>query len=206
MSNQNPDRELFEKALGGWRGLVDSGLPAAIFLILYLVFSELNLALWVSLSVGAVIFALRLIKKESLSQVIAGFFGLAISVFITYRTNNAANFFLTGLVTNAIYAAVFAGSIFIKKPLMAYIIGAISGDTKLWLTNPSLRRVCVNLTWFWVGLFSIRLIVQIPLYFNQAIGLLGTSRLFMGWPLYLLAVYVTYRIAKAARDRAASTE
>jgi hypothetical protein len=200
MTNQNPDRELFEKALGGWRGLLDSGLPAAVFLILYLVFSELNWALYSALAVGLVIFIIRIIKKESLSQVIAGFIGLAISVFITYRTNNAANFFLTGLVTNAIYAAVFAGSIFIKKPLLAYLIGALSGDTKLWLTDQKLRRVAVNLTWFWVGLFTVRLLVQLPLYFNQEVGWLGTSRLFMGWPLYLLAVYITYRIAKTARD------
>lgn len=200
MTEQDPDRQLFEKALGGWRGLLDSGLPAAIFLILYLPSRNLELALYAALAIGVAIFIWRLIRRESLSQVIAGFVGLGISVIITYRTNNAANFFLTGLVTNAIYGAVFAGSIFIKKPLMGYLIGALSGDTKAWLNTPALRRISINLTWFWVGLFSIRLLVQIPLYFNQAVGWLGTARLIMGWPLYLLAVYFTYRIAKTARD------
>jgi hypothetical protein len=200
MSNENPDRELFEKALGGWRGLLDSGLPAAVFLILYLPFMNLNLALYSALAVGIAIFFWRLIRRETLAQVIAGFVGLGISIYITYRTNNAANFFLTGLITNAVYGLVFAGSIVIKRPLLAYIIGALSGDTKAWLTNPRLRRVSINLTWFWVGLFSVRLLVQIPLYFNQSVGWLGTTRLFMGWPLYLLAVYITYRIAKTARD------
>lgn len=200
MSEQDPDRQLFEKALGGWKGLLDSGLPAAIFLILYLPTMNLNLALYWALAVGVAIFLLRLIKKETLSQVVAGFFGLGISVYISYRTNNAANFFLTGLITNAAYGLFFAGSILIKRPLLAYLIGAISGNTNAWLTTPALRKVAINLTWFWVGLFSARLFVQIPLYFNQSVGLLGTARLFMGWPLYLLAVYITYRIAKTARD------
>lgn len=200
MSESDPDRQLFEKALGGWKGLLDSGLPAATFLILYLPSLNLNLALYAALAVGLIIFIWRLARRETLSQVVAGFIGLGISVYIAYRTNNAANFFLTGLITNAAYSLVFAGSILIKRPLLAYLIGAISGNTKAWLNNPELRRVAVNLTWFWVGLFSVRLLVQIPLYFNQSVGWLGTARLFMGWPLYLLAVYLTYRIAKTARD------
>ena len=175
-------------------------MPAAIFLILYLPTSNLNLALYAALFAGLVIFFWRIFKKETLSQVVAGFFGLGISVYLTYRTNNAANFFLTGLITNAVYGLVFAISILIKKPLLAYLIGAISGNSSAWLNTPELRRVAIKLTWFWVGLFSVRLLVQIPLYFNQSVGWLGTARLFMGWPLYLLAVYITYRIAKTARD------
>lgn len=200
MNQYDPDRQLFEKALGGWRGLFDSGVPAALFLVLYLPTYNLNLALYSALAAGIAIAGYRVIKKESLSQVIAGFVGLGISVFITYRTNNASNFFLTGLITNAVYGAGFAISALIKKPLLAYLIGALSGDTKSWLNNPKLKRVSYRLTWFWVGLFSVRLLVQIPLYFNQEVGWLGTARLIMGWPLYLLAVYITYRIAKTARD------
>ena len=39
--------------------------------------------------------------------VFGGFLGLSISVFLTWRTKDASNFFLTGIVTNGIYVSVW---------------------------------------------------------------------------------------------------
>jgi hypothetical protein len=43
--------------------------------------------------------------------------------------------------------------------------------------------------------------VQIPLYLNDNIALLGTVKIFMGWPLYLFAVWLTYQIVQTARAK-----
>jgi hypothetical protein len=43
--------------------------------------------------------------------------------------------------------------------------------------------------------------VQIPLYLNDSIALLGSVKIFMGWPLYLFAVWLTYQIVQTARAK-----
>jgi hypothetical protein len=39
------EKELLDKALGGWRGLVDSALPSLLFVLIFVVQKDLNLAL-----------------------------------------------------------------------------------------------------------------------------------------------------------------
>ena len=34
------DRALLDQAIGGWRGMIDSGLPAAVFVVAYLITSQ----------------------------------------------------------------------------------------------------------------------------------------------------------------------
>ena len=45
MSEHNQDREKVMSALGGKKGLIDSGLPAVVFLIVFNINNDLKLAL-----------------------------------------------------------------------------------------------------------------------------------------------------------------
>jgi len=96
------EKELLNKAIGGWRGLIDSALPSMLFIVIFVFQKNLNNALIASLALGGVLLLIRLIERKSLTQVFSGFIGLSISVFLTWRTKDASNFFLTGIVTNAI--------------------------------------------------------------------------------------------------------
>ncbi|HSO04860.1 MAG TPA: DUF3159 domain-containing protein, partial [Candidatus Limnocylindrales bacterium] len=70
------DRAMLDQAIGGWRGMIDSGLPAAVFVIAYLATSQqLRPSVIAALVSGAVIAVVRLARRESLQQVVAGFFG-----------------------------------------------------------------------------------------------------------------------------------
>ena len=50
--------QLMANAIGGWRGLVDSSLPGAVFLIVYVVNgNKLSQAVWAAVAAGGVIAA-----------------------------------------------------------------------------------------------------------------------------------------------------
>ena len=195
------EKELLNKAIGGWRGLIDSALPSMLFIVIFVFQKNLKNALIASLALGAVLLVIRLIERKSLTQVFSGFLGLSISVFLTWRTKDASNFFLTGIVTNAIYGFFLLISVLIRKPLIGYLVGSLVGDTSGWLKHPLLVRAYTTVTWLWVAVFGLRLLVQIPLYLNDSIALLGSVKIFMGWPLYLFAVWLTYQIVQTARAK-----
>lgn len=195
------EKELLNKAIGGWRGLIDSALPSMLFMVIFVFQKNLNNALISSLALGGVLLVIRLIERKSLTQVFSGFLGLSISVFLTWRTKDASNFFLTGIVTNAIYGFFLLISVLIRKPLIGYLVGSLIGDTTGWLKHPLLVRAYTTVTWLWVAVFGLRLLVQIPLYLNDSIALLGSVKIFMGWPLYLFAVWLTYQIVQTARAK-----
>jgi len=195
------EKELLNKAIGGWRGLIDSALPSTLFILIFVFQKNLNNALIASLVLGGVLLIIRLFERKSLTQVFSGFLGLSISVFLTWRTKDASNFFLTGIVTNGIYGFSLLISVLIRKPLIGYLVGSLVGDTSGWLKHPLLVRAYTTVTWLWVAVFGLRLLVQIPLYLNDNIALLGTVKIFMGWPLYLFAVWLTYQIVQTARAK-----
>ncbi len=195
------EKELLEKALGGWRGLVDSALPSLLFVIIFVVQNDLNLALVTSVAAGVILLIIRLIERKSLTQIIGGFFGLLFSVFLTWRTNDASNFFLTGIITNLVYGLALFVSLTVKRPLLGYFVGSLVGNTSGWLQDPLLVRAYTTITWIWVGVFSVRVGVQVPLYLADNIAVLGPIKIFMGWPLYLFAAWISYRIVQTARSK-----
>lgn len=201
-TNENMgEKELLSKAIGGWRGLVDSALPSMLFILIFVFQQDLNNALIAALILGGILLLIRLFERKPLTQVISGFVGLSISVLITWRTKDASNFFLTGIITNAVYGFALLVSVLIRKPLIGYLVGSLVGDTSGWLKHPLLVRAYTIVTWIWVAVFGLRLLVQIPLYLNDSVALLGSVKIFMGWPLYLFSVWLTYQIVQTARAK-----
>jgi hypothetical protein len=201
-TNENMgEKELLSKAIGGWRGLVDSALPSMLFILIFVFQQNLNNALIAALILGGILLLIRLFERKPLTQVISGFVGLSISVLITWRTKDASNFFLTGIITNAVYGFALLVSVLVRKPLIGYLVGSLVGDTSGWLKHPLLVRAYTIVTWLWVGVFGLRLVVQIPLYLNDSVALLGSVKIFMGWPLYLFSVWLTYQIVQTARAK-----
>ncbi|MDA2977751.1 MAG: DUF3159 domain-containing protein, partial [Actinomycetota bacterium] len=132
------EKELLTKAIGGWRGLVDSALPSMLFILIFVFQKNLNTALISALILGGFLLLIRLIERKPLTQIFSGFVGLSISVLITWRTKDASNFFLTGIITNAVYGMALLISVLIRKPLLGYLVGALVGDSTGWLKHPLL--------------------------------------------------------------------
>jgi hypothetical protein len=191
------DKDKVIKALGGKRGLVDSGLPALVFLVVFNISDKnINTAVWAALTLSAVLTLYRLIKRETVQHAFSGLIGVAICALISRRSGNAADFYLPGLWINAGYGALYAFTNLIKWPILGVLLGPILGENFLWRKDPKRLRAYINAGWLWVGLFISRLVVQYPLYESGNINALGTARLLMGYPLFILAAWGSWLILK----------
>ena len=183
------------EALGGPQGIADSSLPALAFVVAYTAGgSDLGLAAWVAVGVGALMTVIRLLRRETLQFALAGFAGVALSAFIADRTGRAEDFFLPGLLLNAAYAAAYLVSIMVRWPLLGIIVAPILGERKTWRSDPERLRLFTRASWIWVGVFLLRLAVQLPLYLAGALVALGVAKTAMGLPLFLVAIWLTYLV------------
>jgi hypothetical protein len=204
---------LLERAIGGWRGMIDSGVPTLVFVVAYVITGQdLAPSVIAAVVAGLLIVVWRLIRHQPLQQVLAGFVGVLISAAVAKYTGRAENYFLPGFLQNLGYGLAFLISILVRWPLLGVAMGYLTGEGTSWRRDPQLRRVYAAASWIWVALFFGRLAVQVPLYFAGAIGALGVVKIVMGVPIYVAAAYFTYRLlapvyrAKRAHADAAETQ
>jgi hypothetical protein len=199
------DSELLAKALGGWAGVIDSALPFMVFTIAYLATDRnLQVTLYAALGTAAILALLRLARRQSLQQVVSGLLGIAIAAFFARRTGNADNFFLPGILTNAAYAAACLISIIAKRPLLGYVLEAMRGNDMSWVKDKKKHKLFSTITWFWTLTFGIRVAIMLPLYFLGQTAALGTLKILLGYPLFALAIFVTYRLL--TKDKLTSSD
>ena len=195
-----PDREQTWNLLdemGGPQGVADSSLPGLLFVIAYTVSGgDLSLSALLAVALGGGLAVVRRIRGESLRFAITGFFGVAIAAFIATRTGRAEDFFLPGLLFNAGYALAYAVSIAIGWPLIGVIVGPIIGQGMRWRDDPEQVSAYRRASWVWVGMFLLRLSVQLPLYLAGSLLALGIARTAMGLPLFLLCLWVTWLVLR----------
>ena len=155
-------------AVGGPLGVAESALPAAAYVITYTVSGQdTTAALVVAVVLGAIFGIARLVRRQTVQFALAGLGGLALSAYVVSRTGRAEDFFLPGLLANAGYAAAYLISILVRWPLLGIIVAALRGGDMSWRKDPEQVRAFSRASWVWVGLFSVRLAVQLPLYLAE---------------------------------------
>jgi Protein of unknown function (DUF3159) len=189
------------EALGGRHGIADSSLPGLAFVCAYVATgNDLETSIWVAVGMGALLMALRLLRRETVQFALAGFVGVAIAAFVAKQTGRAEDFFLPGLLLNTAYAAAYAISIAIRWPLIGVILESIAGAGTSWRRDPAKVRNYSRASWVWVGVFLVRLAVQLPLYLAGAVVALGVARAAMGFPIFILAVWLTYLVLREGHE------
>ena len=193
----NEDKDKVLNALGGKRGLIDSGLPALVFLIVFNISGkDVDTALYAAVALSILLTLLRLIKRETIQHAFSGLIGVGICALISKRTGNAADFYLPGLWINAAYGLLYAITNLVKWPILGVMLGPILGENLLWRKDPARLNAYIKAGWLWVAMFAARLIVQYPLYKSGNINVLGTARLLMGYPLFILTAWGTWQILR----------
>jgi hypothetical protein len=114
------DRHLVLDQLGGWRGMLDTTLPTVAFVVANSV-AGLRAGIWSALGVAVLLFALRLVRRESVQQAFSGLFGVAIAVAIAAASGRARDFFVPGLIRNGTLGVVLIGSIAVRWPLVGVV-------------------------------------------------------------------------------------
>ena len=191
---------LLVESIGGWRGLLDSGLPVVVFVVANAL-AGLRPAIWAAIGAGVVLFALRLARKETVQQAISGFFGILVAAFIANRTGEAKGFFLLGIWASFAYAGVFLASLLARWPLVGLIWEYVDGRGigTAWRKDRPLMRVYTWCTLLWVLVFLARGLVQRYLYDQDLTGWLAFARLAMGYPVTIGALAVSVLAVRRVR-------
>ncbi|OKL49951.1 DUF3159 domain-containing protein [Boudabousia marimammalium] len=191
----------FQAALGGPRGFAEATAPGLGFLVVFLISSSLLWSLVVALGIGAVLAVVRLIDRTALTQVTAGFAGVAISALWAWKSGRGSDFFALGLVTNLVLAVIFLLLLIVRQDPIGLILAGTENLPRGWRTRPEyhkLNRACVRSTWLWVALCAARLLVQAPLWWAGSVVWLGTARLLMGLPLFALVAWLMWMMVSSA--------
>jgi hypothetical protein len=198
MSFEPDDRTKVVNALGGKKGLIDSGLPSVLFLIVFNFADDLRTALYAAVATSALLTITRLMRKDTIQHVISGFIGVAFCAYLANRTGNATDFFLPKFLTNLAYGTVYLIANVVGWPILGLVLGPILGENLLWRKNPERKKAYIRAGWLWVGMFYLRLLVQVPIYLSgpENLNLLGSVNLAMGYPLFAAAAWGSWLIIK----------
>lgn len=185
------------KAVGGGRGLVEAILPGLGFLIIYTLTRSLILSVLVPVAFAMLFVVTRLLSRSPVTQALVGIFGLALSAVLALMSGRAQDSFLPGIFINASCLLVLLLSIAVRWPLIGIVVGFLTNEPSEWRAEARKRRVLLLATWLWVGLFGLRLAVEVPLYFAEQTELLAGAKLVLGVPLYAAMLWVTWLLVRA---------
>lgn len=197
-------------AVGGVRGVVESVAPGLLFVVVYLATGqELKPALIAAAGAAVLAVLARLVQGTPVTQAFSGLLGVGIGVVWAWRTGDASDYFAYGLWVNGVYLVGTLVSVLVGWPLVGLVMGLFAKGGPLsggswsaavaWRGDPALRRRYALATWPWVAMFAVRLAVQVPLYYSDDIGWLGTAKLAMGLPLTALALWISWMLVRGSR-------
>ncbi len=194
--SENNDRDKVLAAFGGKKGLIDSGIPSIIFLVIFNIKHDLHQALYASVVVSLLLTIIRLAKRDTVQHAFSGLIGALICAWFANRTGNPSDVFLPKLLTNLAYGTVYLIANIAGWPVLGLMLGPILGENLLWRNHYARKAAYIRAGWLWVGLFFIRIAVQYPIYRSGNVNLLGTVNLAMGYPLFLATAYGSWLILK----------
>jgi len=198
MSEHNQDRDKVIGALGGTKGLIDSGLPSVLFLIVFNVGNDLKSALIGAVCISVLLAIIRLAKKDTIQHAVSGLFGVLLCAYFANKSGNPSDFYIPKLLTNLAYGTAYLVANLAGWPILGVIIGPLLGENFLWRKDPVRKRAYIRASWIWVGMFFVRIAVQYPIYLSGNVNLLGTVNLLMGYPLFIAAAYLSWLVIKSA--------
>ena len=196
-------------AIGGPRGVIESMLPGVVFVVLFVATSDLHLTIGVSAALAVAQVLVRLCQRQSVMGALSGLLAVGICLIWAWHSHEARNYYMFGFLTNAFYIVLLGVSLLARVQGLGVVIEFIrtlpTEHLREWLADwrgdRALNRAYTIATALWIGVFSLRLVVQVPLYLGNHVGWLGTARLLMGIPFWALAIWVSYLIVATPMHR-----
>lgn len=186
--------EQLAEQLGGVRGVLESSIPIAVFIIVN--FWALRPAMIVSVASALLIAVVRLLHRQTIRHAVNGVFGVAIGVAFAWKTGSAKDFYLPGIILSAVYGLAMIASVLVRRPLVGWIWSLlIAGGSTRWQERPSMVRLFSRLTLLWAGTYLVKVAIQTWLFGNTGAHdpgtALGIARLALGYPPYALLLAFT---------------
>ncbi len=208
--------EQISEQLGGVRGLIESSVPVLAFVLLNVLLGDsvaglekrtaLYWAIAGAVGTAVLIGVYRLARREPVRHAVNGIFGIAIGAFLAYRTGDAKNFYLPGILITLGQVAVFVVSVLVRRPIIGYVWGVLANKGKHdWFGNKRLFRTFQWLTLVWAGSLFIRAGVQGWLYLQDQATAIGIVRILVSWPMYAATfAFTVWAIRRVTREQAAA--
>jgi Protein of unknown function (DUF3159) len=205
-------RETYRKqmldGIGGWTGTVITAIPPVVFVIVNSI-AGLRPAIISAVGAAVALTAYRLVRRQSVQQSLTGLFAVVVAAVIAARTGQARGYFLLGIWSSFVYAAAFAVSVLVRRPIVGLLwefLDPMPGDDGVpWYRRRALLRAYDIATLAATVVFLARGVVQLTLYQHNHTGWLAFARISMGYPLYIAAVGFGFWIVTRARRRLAAS-
>ncbi len=110
------------ESVGGVRGIVEAIAPGLVYLVLFVVTKDLTVALIGSLSLAVIMVVARLATRTPVTMAFSGIVGVGIGLFVAWRTGEAQNFYLWGILVNAAYGLGCLLSVLVKWPAVGVMV------------------------------------------------------------------------------------
>jgi hypothetical protein len=185
-------------AFGGRHGVAEIGIPSLVFVVVYTVSRSLPASLWSALGLAAALTVYRLARRETLQHAISGFVAIAVCAFAAVRTGKAVDFYLPGIWWNLGFAMLWLVSVLVRWPLIGVTLGPIFGENFSWRGVRGRYVAYRNISLLWCAMFVFRVAVEVPLYLAGAVTALGIVKAIVGYPLFALVLYLSWRILRQA--------
>lgn len=187
-------------AIGGWRGIVESALPATAFVVVRVITGGLTVPTLAAVAVGLGAVGLRLLRGSSALQAWGGFFGLGVAIIVARATGTGEGFFLPGIVTVAALGVAFSISLLARRPAVGAALATYDAKYAGWREYQPLRRACTIATAVWAVTFFARAGVATWIYQQpgDADGTLLIVTNMVKWPLTIGAALLTLYLVRRA--------
>lgn len=197
-----PFGEQMAEQLGGWRGMVESSVPILVFVVVNIA-TSLRPALIASVGVAGAIGVWRLVQRKPVRHAVNGLVGIGIGAFIAWRTGEARDFYLPGIIQSYAFAAALLISVAVRQPIVGWGYSVImAGGKGEWRKDPVLLRTFTWLTVVWAIVWIAKVSVQAWLYLAKQDDLLGVARLALGVPPYVLLIaFTVWVVRRVTRNR-----
>lgn len=187
-------------SVGGVRGIIESVLPTLVFMLAFIITSNLWLTVVISVVVGVAELVVRLVERESAQSAVMGLALVLVCLAAAWFSHSAKNFYVPGFIINAVAFVAVAATLLARVPLVGCFVEAFHtpmrsslGDwARQWRSDERLVKAYAVSTWVWLALFAVRLALELPLYFAGRVAWLGVVRIISGIPLFAAALWISW--------------
>jgi intracellular septation protein A len=188
----NKGKEILEELTSVLSGkTLDAILPPLIFVIVNSMFG-LTAAIIVALILSSTFGIVRLLRKQSGLYALFGTMGILIAGGFAYLADNATNYFLPGIVTNAFVLILSVITLILDKPLAAYASHLTRGWKLDWFWRKDVKPAYREVTYMWSIFFLVRTIIQVTLFLSNNVDALVWANTIMGLPVTVTVLVLSY--------------
>jgi hypothetical protein len=177
--------------VSGRSNTLDSVLPPLFFVLLNLIWG-VQVAIWASLGLAALVAVYRLFRRQSLLYALGGAGGVAVAAAVAYLLGSAEGFFSLTIITGGITFLLALVSVLVGRPVVAYTSYVARRWPLEWYWHPKVRPSYREITWAWVVFFGLRLLLQFNLFQQAEASILEVVQFLTGWSATILLLIASY--------------